>query len=99
MYLGRIVEIGEAEALMEAPKHPYTQALLSALPRPVADGKRERIILSGEVPDPAHPPAGCAFHTRCPRAFERCSSERPALAPRADGDTIRTTACHLYPTA
>jgi len=97
MYLGRIVEIGDAEDLMEHPLHPYTQALLSAIPRPSPEGRRERIILRGEIPDPANPPAGCAFHTRCPRAMPVCAGERPALAPRRDGAILRATACHLYP--
>ena len=64
-----------------------------------AAAPRERIMLTASCPIPRNPPAGCAFHTRCPRVFERCSQERPALVPRADGDTIRTTACHLYPSA
>jgi oligopeptide/dipeptide ABC transporter ATP-binding protein len=99
MYLGRIVESGDTEGLMERPLHPYTQALLSAIPRPTAEGRRERIILKGELPDPANPPKGCAFHTRCPFAMPHCSTDRPALVARRDGALVRTTACHLYPTA
>ena len=99
MYLGRIVETGDAGALLEHPFHPYTQALLSAIPRPSAEGRRQRIVLRGELPDPANPPSGCAFHTRCPSAMPQCSVDRPALAPRRDGGTIRTVACHLYPEA
>ena len=99
MYLGRIVETGDATELMERPLHPYTQALLSAIPRPRAEGRRHRIILKGELPDPSNPPKGCAFHTRCPAAMPRCSVERPALVPRREGTTIRTTACHLYGSA
>jgi peptide/nickel transport system ATP-binding protein/oligopeptide transport system ATP-binding protein len=99
MYLGRIVETGDAGEVMERPLHPYTQALLSAIPRPRAEGRRHRIILKGELPDPANPPKGCAFHTRCPAAMPQCSVERPALVPRQEGATLRTTACHLYGTA
>lgn len=91
MYLGRIVETGPTEAVIAAPRHPYTQALLSAVPRPGVP-RAGRVRLSGEVPDPAAPPPGCAFHTRCPLATDRCRSERPALAPRADRHEV---ACHL----
>jgi peptide/nickel transport system ATP-binding protein/oligopeptide transport system ATP-binding protein len=93
MYLGRIVEIGPAAAIFERPLHPYTEALLSAIPRPEPGRARGRIVLEGEVPDPAHPPQGCAFHTRCPRAVERCRRERPALQPRSP--ERRDVACHL----
>ncbi len=87
MYLGRIVEIGRAADVFERPLHPYTQALLSAIPRPdpARAGARERIVLSGEIPDPAHPPTGCAFHTRCRHAVPRCRSERPSLAAARPG--------------
>ena len=71
MYLGRIVEIGPTEAIMTAPKHPYTQALLSAVPRPGVT-RADRVILKGELPDPANPPTGCAFHTRCPKVMDIC---------------------------
>jgi oligopeptide/dipeptide ABC transporter ATP-binding protein len=100
MYLGRIVEIGPAEAVMEAPKHPYTQALLSAIPKPGLH-ERGRIVLEGELPDPAHPPSGCAFHTRCPYVMDICRSDRPNLVRRVDGDatTASEAACHLYPEA
>ena len=94
MYLGRIVEMGPTEAIMTAPQHPYTRALLSAIPRPgVAHGAR--IVLAGEVPDPAHPPAGCAFHSRCAQAMDVCRSARPALA--AHPGAPQEVACHLYP--
>ena len=101
MYLGRIVEIGAAEALMEAPTPPLHAGAALRDPAAGAEGRRERIILTGELPDPAHPPTGCAFHTRCPRVFEPLlPSERPALVPRAGRRRpIRTTACHLYPSA
>ncbi|HEX2137688.1 MAG TPA: oligopeptide/dipeptide ABC transporter ATP-binding protein, partial [Microvirga sp.] len=96
MYLGRVVETGAAGELMEHPFHPYTKALLSAIPQPRAERRRERIILKGELPDPAHPPTGCAFHTRCPSAMPQCAVDRPALVPRRDGGTVRTVACHIY---
>jgi peptide/nickel transport system ATP-binding protein/oligopeptide transport system ATP-binding protein len=99
MYLGRIVETGAAEGIMERPLHPYTQALLSAIPRPRAAGRRRRIVLKGELPDPANPPTGCTFHTRCPAAMPQCSVDRPTLVSRREGDLVRTTACHLYPVA
>ena len=95
MYLGRIVEIGPTEAIMTAPKHPYTQALLSAVPRPGVT-RADRVILKGELPDPANPPAGCAFHTRCPQVMDICHTKRPVLA--APGGTLAgDVACHLYP--
>jgi peptide/nickel transport system ATP-binding protein len=79
MYLGKIVEMADAAELYRAPKHPYTQALLSAIPVPDPQRGRERIILPGEVPSPAHPPPGCPFHPRCPYAFDRCRTEVPPL--------------------
>ncbi len=96
MYLGRIVEIGPANDVFERPAHPYTQALLSAIPHTDPNRRRERVILTGEMPDPANPPSGCAFHTRCRHALPRCAGEPPALVQRrvADGGT-RETACHL----
>src|SRR5262249_16445886 len=92
MYLGRIVEIAEKEALFATPLHPYTQALMAAAPIGAPPAKRERIVLQGDVPSPINPPSGCAFHTRCPHAFDRCKSERPVLKPAPDG---RSVACHL----
>jgi len=92
MYLGRIVEIGPRDALYDAPAHPYTQALLSAVPEPDPDRGDDRIVLTGDVPSPARPPAGCAFVTRCPRAFDRCRVERPVLQNVAGG---HLAACHL----
>ena len=92
MYLGKIVELAEKTALFERPLHPYTQALIAAAPLPDPRAKRERIVLQGDVPSPIAPPPGCAFHTRCPKAFDRCRAETPALKPAADG---RLTACHL----
>jgi oligopeptide/dipeptide ABC transporter ATP-binding protein len=96
MYLGRIVEIGTAAELFEAPAHPYTQALLSAVPHTDPSRRRERVILTGEMPDPANPPTGCAFHTRCRFAMERCAREAPELRMRSGEDgTRRVAACHL----
>jgi oligopeptide/dipeptide ABC transporter ATP-binding protein len=92
MYLGRIVEIADKEALFANPLHPYTQALMAAAPIADPHAKRERIVLQGDVPSPINPPSGCTFHTRCPRAIDRCKAETPALKPAADG---RQVACHL----
>jgi peptide/nickel transport system ATP-binding protein len=93
MYLGKIVEQGPREALFGAPKHPYTRALLSSVPAPDPEAKRERIILSGDVPSPINPPKGCRFNTRCPYAFERCRSEEPSLRAMGEG---HVAACHLH---
>ena len=93
MYLGRMVELADKDDLYEDPKHPYTQALLSAVPEPDPDIEKERIILEGDVPSPANPPAGCAFHTRCPFAMDICSKVRPELEPAGDEHFV---ACHLY---
>ena len=93
MYLGRIVEIADKNKLYSSPQHPYTQALLSAVPQPDPDKKTERIILQGEVPSPANAPIGCAFHTRCPMAMDVCRTHRPELA---ETDAGQLTACHLY---
>jgi oligopeptide transport system ATP-binding protein len=92
MYLGRIVETGEAHALARAPKHPYTEALFSASLPSHPDERRDEIILSGEVPSPLHPPSGCRFHPRCLRAMPRCADEEPKLRDVA-GSLV---ACHLY---
>ncbi|MCG5104473.1 ABC transporter ATP-binding protein [Oceanobacillus alkalisoli] len=93
MYLGRMVELAEKDALYAEPKHPYTQALLSAVPEPDPDIKKERVILEGDVPSPANPPTGCAFHTRCPFAMDICSQVRPEFRPVDDQHFV---ACHLY---
>jgi peptide/nickel transport system ATP-binding protein/oligopeptide transport system ATP-binding protein len=89
MHLGRIVEIGPSEALFANPRHPYTRALLSAIPLPAPGLKRERIILHGEMPSALHPPAGCAFHTRCPHAIAHCRTVRPELV-----GNVHAAACH-----
>lgn len=93
MYLGRIVEIADKDALYDDPKHPYTQALLSAAPNPDPDLKRERIILQGDVPSPANPPTGCTFHTRCAHVMDVCRSVRPELTGFGENHFV---ACHLY---
>ncbi|GED69565.1 peptide ABC transporter ATP-binding protein [Brevibacillus reuszeri] len=92
MYLGKVVEIADKKSLFDNPQHPYTQALLSAIPVPDATKKQERIILRGDVPSPINPPTGCRFHTRCPHAVERCKTEAPALTSLHDTHQV---ACHL----
>lgn len=95
MYLGRIVEYTDAESLYAAPLHPYTQALISAIPIPDPVRKRKRFMLAGDVPSPAHPPTGCHFHPRCPFAEAICKTEYPVLAAVAHGDVKEhRVACH-----
>ena len=86
MYLGRIVESGPVDRVLRAPRHPYTQALLSAVPR--IDGAQQPQKLAGDLPSPASPPSGCAFHPRCPRAQARCSTELPPLAGEDDRQAV-----------
>ncbi len=93
MYLGKIVELADRTTLFAASHHPYTRALLSAVPVPDPDAKRHRIILKGDVPSPINPPSGCRFHTRCPFVFDRCRVEEPLL--RNVGETGHVSACHL----
>jgi len=96
MYLGQLVEVGDAAALYEEPAHPYTQALLSAIPQPDPDRRRKRIVLAGDVPSPEHPPAGCPFHPRCPQAMERCRTEVPLERNLGTAARPRLVRCHLY---
>jgi peptide/nickel transport system ATP-binding protein len=91
MYVGRMVELAETEALFSAPKHPYTSALLSAVPEPDPRVRSKRIVLSGEVANPAAPPSGCYFHPRCPHAVDRCRTETPAWREVEPG---RFVGCH-----
>lgn len=95
MYLGSIVEIGDKHEVYGAPAHPYTRALLSAvpLPDPAAERRRDRILLLGDPPSPAAPPSGCGFHPRCPKARAVCRTERPSLAVVGSG--ARQAACHF----
>ncbi len=94
MYLGRIVEWASAEDLYRSPQHPYSEALLSAVPVPDPQRRFRRIVLSGDVPSPIHPPRGCPFHPRCPRAVEQCRSEPPEVREVAPE---HFSACHLAP--
>lgn len=93
MYLGKMVEIASYDQLYAKRYHPYTEALLSAIPQVDADAQGERIHLEGEVPSPSNPPSGCHFHTRCPKACERCKTDVPALKEIDPGHFV---ACHLY---
>jgi oligopeptide transport system ATP-binding protein len=97
MYLGRMAELGEEDEVYSRPTHPYTQALLSAVPvpDPTLRGKREQIVLVGDVPSPANPPSGCRFHTRCWKAQDRCTTEEPQLEQRPDGAGGHLSACHF----
>ncbi|WP_438434572.1 ABC transporter ATP-binding protein [Gorillibacterium sp. sgz500922] len=92
MYLGSMAELANKDELFKNPLHPYTKALLSAIPVPDPTVRRERIVLTGDIPSPANPPAGCKFHTRCPVAMERCRHEIPQLRDVGGGHQV---ACHL----
>ncbi|MFN8635746.1 MAG: oligopeptide/dipeptide ABC transporter ATP-binding protein [Chloroflexota bacterium] len=92
LYVGKVVELASTEELYHRPMHPYTEALMSAVPNPDPTVRSHRIMLHGEIPDPANPPSGCYFHPRCPYAQERCRTEAPALREAAPG---RIVACHF----
>ncbi len=91
MYLGKLVEVGDAEDIFQKPQHPYTKALLGAIPRPEVDDDGELVILEGTVPSPVNPPSGCRFHTRCPLATDICRTQEPQLVEKNG----RLVACHL----
>ena len=93
MYLGKLVEIATVDKLYSTPMHPYTKALLSAIPIPNPKKKKERIILTGDVPSPINPPSGCRFHTRCPKCMDICKQTEPSLVQLEPGHNV---ACHLY---
>ncbi len=97
MYLGKLVELGDEDQIYSRPTHPYTQALLSAvpLPDPTMRNMREQIVLTGDVPSPANPPSACRFHTRCWKAQEICSIDEPLLVERPDGESAHVSACHF----
>jgi len=94
MYLGNLVETGDKKRIFSNPMHPYTRALLSAVPMPDPDYKMKRIILKGDIPSPANPPEGCKFCTRCPKCMEVCTKIKPVFKEYEPG---HFTACHLYP--
>ena len=93
MYLDKVVESAVSKAIINAPKHPYTQALLSAVPVVDPDSKRQRIVLPGDVPSPINPPSGCRFHPRCPKAQSDCSQKAPELVEVEAGRWVR---CPLW---
>lgn len=96
MYLGRIVEMGPAEDIYAQPRHPYTQALIAAIPEPEPEPERERVIVQGDLPSPENPPSGCRFHPRCPHATDRCRAEAPKLAQLGTKARQHVVECHLY---
>jgi oligopeptide/dipeptide ABC transporter ATP-binding protein len=93
LYLGKMMELGSSGIVVDQPLHPYTQALITAVPVPDPESKRTRDVISGEIPSPVDPPSGCRFHTRCPYAHERCTSEEP---PLLEVEKDHYVACHLY---
>jgi len=93
MYLGKIMEMADKKSLFSNPKHPYTQALLSAIPIPDPKKRKKQEILMGDVPSPVNPPAGCRFHTRCPKVMDICKKEEPYLKEVKPDYYV---ACHLY---
>jgi oligopeptide/dipeptide ABC transporter ATP-binding protein len=93
MYLGKVTELGSSEDVVDKPLHPYTQALVAAVPVPDPESRRTKDVISGEIPSPVDPPSGCRFHTRCPYAHERCDREEPALV---EVEKNHFVACHLY---
>ena len=96
MYLGRIVESGPVKELFQNPKHPYTQALLSAIPNPDPKHRKKHVILSGDVPSAINPPSGCPFHTRCPQAMDVCRQQTPVQTNQGNATTPHLVSCHLY---
>lgn len=95
MYAGKLMEVADTESLFLNPQHPYTESLLSAVPQPDPDAKSNRIVLEGEIPNPANPPSGCYFHPRCPYAREKCSVVSPPLREIGGGESNRLSACHF----
>ena len=93
MYLGRLAEMAETDRLFDEPKHPYTQALLSAIPSLKQRKQKRPVVLSGDVPSPFNPPQGCRFHTRCPMVMDQCREVEPAWQDTGDGHFV---ACHLF---
>jgi len=93
MYLGKVMELSTSEKVVDGPLHPYTQALIAAVPVPDPESKRTKDVISGEIPSPVDPPSGCRFRTRCPYAHERCSTEEP---PLIEAEKDHFVACHLY---
>jgi oligopeptide/dipeptide ABC transporter ATP-binding protein len=97
MYLGEIVEMTDGDTLFARPKHPYTQALMSAIPRPDPRQRgKSRIVLQGDIPNPENPPPGCRFHTRCPKVMPLCKNRKPEQLLSDDSGTPHRVSCHLY---